>query len=142
MTVTRCFTATSGSTTGLFTFATDVNLANHNVNNGGTITAVSFVQTSKEEFKKNISKFNKNALELVKNGDVYEYNYKEENDSDKKHIGFVIGKEYKVPKEIISENGNGIDTYSVEGVLWKAVQELQKEIEKIKKEIKILKGEK
>lgn len=93
------------------------------------------VQTSKESIKKNFEKIN-NAIGIIKNSEIYKYNFKLENDKDKKHIGFVIpdlGGEFKTPSEVIL--GDGIDTYSMISVLWKAVQEQQEKIEKLEETI-------
>lgn len=91
------------------------------------------------EKKKNVEKFDKKALDIVKNTDIYEYNYKREDDTTKKHIGAIIGEDYNCSDEIISSNNEGIDIYSMTSILWKAVQEQQKEIEQLKKELKELK---
>lgn len=101
----------------------------------GNITCVSLTQTSKEEEKKNFKKL-ENALDIVKDVDIYEYNLKFEKDTDKKHIGVVIGNKYKYREEITSEKNDGIDNYSMISVLWQAVKEQQKEIEELKKVIK------
>lgn len=85
-------------------------------------------QNSLESIKKNITKFY-GGLELVKNSDIYEYNFKTENDKDKKHIGFVIGNNYRTPFEVLGKNGKDIEPYSAISVLWNAVQELIKKIE-------------
>ena len=109
----------------------------------GTVTCVSLIQTSKESAKKNIKKYTENATEIVKNSEIYTYNFKSENDDHQKHIGFVIGDEggnYKTPEEVIS-NGEGIEPYTMTSILWKAVQEQQKIIEELQKEIKELKEE-
>ncbi len=108
------------------------------------ITTPEVIQTSVESQKKNIAKYKQKAIELVKNSDIYEFNYKSENEKDKKHIGFVIGDlggNYRTPNEVISTQKDGIDTYSMLAILWKAVQEQQEQIEEMKKEINKLKGE-
>lgn len=96
------------------------------------ISTPSLTQTSLESIKKNISLYNENALKLIKNAEIYSYNLKSEKDTDKKHIGFVIGNKYKTPQEVVAQSGDGIDTYSMCSILWKAVQELIEEIEKLK----------
>lgn len=98
-------------------------------------------QTSKVEEKKNFEKL-ENALDIVKATDIYKYNLKNEEDTTKKHIGFVIGDGYNYSKEITSENNDGVDIYSMVSVCMKAIQEQQKQIEILKQEIKELKGEK
>lgn len=95
-------------------------------------------QTSLESIKKNISKLDKNALDIISQSDIYEYNLKSEKDTDKKHIGFVIGENYKTPQEVISKEGNSIELYSAIGILWKAIQEQQKQNEKLTKRIEEL----
>ena len=109
------------------------------------ITTPVLTQTSKESVKKNIVEYSEKALNIVKDSEIYEYNFKSENDENKKHIGFVIGDEggeYKTPEQVISNDREGIDTYSMCSILWKAVQEQQKTIEELTKEIELLKGEK
>ena len=98
----------------------------------GGITTPSVTQTSLEKIKKNISFYSEDALETIKNAEIYSYNLKSEKDGDKKHIGFVIGDKYKTPQEVIAKSGEGIDTYAMTSILWKAVQELTKEVEKLK----------
>ena len=101
----------------------------------GNITCVSLTQTSSADKKKNFEKL-ENALDIVKDVDIYKYNMKEEKDTDKKHIGFVIGDNYKYREEITSQTNKEAEIYSMISVLWKAVQEQQKEIEELKKVIK------
>lgn len=88
------------------------------------INAYEYKNRSLEKLKKNIELYNNNALETINNAHVYEYNYKFENDNDKKHIGFVIGKKYKTPNVIISSSNDSIELYSTLSVMWKAIQEL------------------
>ena len=98
-----------------------------------------FVNTSLEAKKKNFEEF-KTAINIIKDTDIYKYNYKTENDETKKHIGFVIGEKYNTPKEVISNNGQGIDTYSMASILWKAVQEQQEQIEQLQNKINEMEG--
>ena len=99
--------------------------------NGGYIECTQLNQTSKSEYKKNFEKLD-NALDIIKATDIYKYNLKEENDTDKKHIGIVIGDNFNYSKEITSKNNEGVDLYSFISVCCKAIQELQKEIEELK----------
>lgn len=105
------------------------------------ITTPQVIQTSKAENKKNFEKL-KNALDIVKNTDIYKYNFKDEKDTDKKHIGFVIGEKYNYAKELTSKANDGADVYSLASVCLQAIKEQQKMIEDLQKEIKLLKGEK
>ena len=109
----------------------------------GDVTCVSVIQTSRESLKKNIEDYIENALDIVNQSKIYTYNFKTENDDDKKHIGFVIpdeGGDYKTPNEVISANEKGIDTYTMTSILWKAVQEQQEIIEQLQQQINELKG--
>jgi hypothetical protein len=93
---------------------------------------------SLEKIKKNFSKFD-NGLKLIKESEIFSYNLKDENDSDRKHIGLVIGDNYKTPKEILTNDNQAVDIYSMISVTWKAIQEQQEIIEKLQNEIKNLK---
>lgn len=99
------------------------------------ITTPNVTQTSLESIKKNISKFDKNATDIINNSDIYEYNLKPDEDTDKKIIGFVIGDNYKTPSEVIDKNGQAVSLYSAIGILWKAVQELSARVEQLEKEV-------
>ena len=92
-------------------------------------------QTSKEENKKNFEKIKDNAIEIIKNIDIYKYNLKSEKDTDKKHIGFVIGDNYNYSKEVTSLDNTGVDNYSFTSLCCKAIQEQQKIIEKLQNKI-------
>ena len=109
-----------------------------NVSNTGIRTPV-VTQTSIEKDKKNFEVLN-NGLEIIKNTDIYKYHLKSQKDTDKKHIGFVIGDKYNYSQEITSQNNDGVDTYSMISVAYKAIQEQQELIEQLQKEIKELKG--
>lgn len=89
-------------------------------------------QTSREEDKKNFEKYN-NALDIIKNIDIYKYNLKTEEDGTKKHIGFVIGKDFNYSEEVTSKNNDGVDVYSFVSLCCQAIKELQEEIEELKK---------
>lgn len=98
---------------------------------------------SKESIKKNIKPF-KNALDIINKTEIYEYNYKYEKEDNKKHIGFVIpdeGGPYKTPDDILAENKECVDVYSTIGIMWKAIQEQQKQIEELKQELQEMKEE-
>lgn len=107
------------------------------------ITTPTLTQTSREENKKNFEKL-ENALNILKQTEIYKYNLKSQKDGDKKHIGFVIGKNYKYSHELTAEDDSGkeigVDNYSMTSVLWKAMQEQQEIIEQLQKEVKELKG--
>ena len=106
-------------------------VANKDILCQGNITCVSLTQTSLEEKKKDFEKL-ESGLDIVKNVDIYKYHLKDEKETDKKHIGFVIGDKFNYRKEITSKDNDGAELYSMVSVLWRAVQEQQAEIERLK----------
>lgn len=105
------------------------------------IQTPTLTQTSIEKEKKNFEKLN-NALDIIKNTDIYKYNLDFEEDNDKKHIGLVIGNKYKYSKEITSKENDGVDIYSMVSVCFKAIKEQQEIIDKLEKRIEVLENEK
>lgn len=92
--------------------------------------AFEFNNISLAEKKENFEKLEK-ALEIIKSTDIYKYHYKNEK-RKKKHIGLVIGDKYNYSKELTNEKNDSVDLYSMIGVCFKAIQEQQEEIEKLK----------
>lgn len=114
-----------------------------NINNStGNISCENLTQTSLAEQKKNFEKMQDGAVDVLKNIDIYKYNLKCEKDTDKKHIGFVIGDKYNYSKEVTSLDNKGVDNYSFTSLCCKAIQELSQQVESLQNEIKILKEEK
>ena len=104
----------------------------------GTVYAKEFLNLSLENKKKNFEKL-ENALDIIKKVDIYKYNFKSEKDTDKKHLGFVIGDNYKYSKELTSKENDGADIYSLASCCLQAIKEQQKTIENLQNEIKELK---
>lgn len=122
---------------GLITVFTESNTISTDIKGEG-ITTPTLVQTSLESQKKNFEKLD-NAIEIIKRVDIYKYNLKSEKDTDKKHIGFIIGDNYQYAKELTSKENNGADIYSLASCCLQAIKEQQKTIEDLKNEIKELK---
>ena len=80
-----------------------------------------------------------NKNNSTKNVDIYKYNLKNEEDGTKKHIGFVIGDNYKYSKELTSNNNDGVDIYSLASCCLAGIKEQQKIIDTLQQEIKELK---
>lgn len=113
------------------------NETNINMNgNDGSITCISLTQTSQEKNKKNFEKLQDKALETIKQIDIYKYNLKNEKDTDKKHIGFVIGDNFKYSKEVTSLDNQGVDNYSFTSLCCKAIQELTQKVEELENKLK------
>ncbi len=106
--------------------------------NNGTVSAKAFNNTSLESMKKNILKFG-DALEIIKNSTIYEYNFKTEEDTEKKHIGFVIGdvtkNKYKTPETVLSQNKKGIENYSMCSIEWRALQQILERLETVERKL-------
>lgn len=111
----------------------------------GKIICNSLEQTSLESAKKNFEKFN-GALEEIKNIDIYKYNLKNEKNDSKKHLGFVIGKDFNYSEIVTSNDNKGVDNYSFTSLCLQAIKEQQEQIELLKKQlndiIKIIKESK
>lgn len=98
----------------------------------GNIRCVSLTQTSKAEEKKDFEKY-EGALKELENIDIYKYRMK--NEDGKKHIGFVIGDDFKYSKEVTNQNNDGVDVYSFVSLCCQAIKELQKEIKELRGKI-------
>lgn len=105
----------------------------------GYVYAKSFSNTSLAELKKNIEELG-NTIDIIENSKIYTFNYKTEENEQKKHIGFVIGEEYNTPKEVIDENERGIDLYAMNSIEWKGLQECIKLIKDLQNRVEILEG--
>lgn len=98
----------------------------------GNITCISLTQTSKAEEKKDFEKY-EGALKELENIDIYKYRMK--NEDGKKHIGFVIGDDFKYSKEVTNQNNDGVDVYSFVSLCCQAIKELQEEIKELRGKI-------
>ena len=98
------------------------------------ITTPKVTQTSLEKDKKNFKKF-ENAIEIIKDIDIYKYNLKSEDNETKKHIGFVIGDKFNYSEEVTSQNNDGVDLYSFVSLCCQAIKEQQKKIEELEQRL-------
>lgn len=107
----------------------------------GWITCTGLTQTSLEKDKKGFEKYN-DALKEILNTDIYKYNFKTDLENKKKHIGFVIGKNYNYSKDITATNKDneeiGVDVYSMVSVLWQGVKEQQAIINDLENKLNLL----
>lgn len=109
---------------------------------GYTRTTVSFAeittptlnQTSLFSKKKNFELY-ENALDEIKQIDIYKYNLNHEDDNSKKHLGFVIGDNFNYSKIVTNNDNDSVDIYSFVSLCVQAVKEQQIEIEQLKCEI-------
>lgn len=103
----------------------------------GNVTAQDFIKTSLAEKKKDFEKFD-NALDIIKNTDIYKYHYKNQDDNTKKDIGLVIGDDYKYSQELTNNEDNAVNISNVAFVCMRAIQEQQEIIESLEARIKEL----
>ena len=108
----------------------------------GNVFCKHVYQTSLETKKKNFEKLDNIGIQTIKNIDIYNYNFKNENNKEKKHIGFIIGDKFKYSKLLTNNKNNAVDVYSFASMCCKAIQEQQEIIENLQKQIDKLKGEK
>ena len=100
------------------------------------ITTPTLTQTSQASEKKNFERLN-NALDLINKIDIYKYNLKHEKDTDKKHIGFVIGKGYKYRKEVTNKDNTGAEIYSLASLGIQGIKELDNRLTKLEKLLEV-----
>ena len=100
------------------------------------ITTPVLTQTSKASEKKNFEKLN-NALDIINNIDIYKYNLRTEKNTEKKHIGFVIGKNYKYRKEVTNKENTGAELYSLTSLNTAGIKELDKRLQTIEKILEV-----
>ena len=121
----------------------------NNADIGGNLTCVALTETSDAKLKENIKEVNtKECYKAVKYIKPKTYNFIND-ESKKSNIGFIADdiKDAKMPPEwdnIIYYNDDGMKLLAYNKtavVLWGCVQELMKEVEDLKKEVKKLKGE-
>lgn len=100
------------------------------------IVTPSLSQTSQASEKKNFEKLN-NALDLINKIDIYKYNLKTEKNTDKKHIGFVIGKGYKYRKEVTNKDNTGAEIYSLASLGIQGIKELDNRLTKLERLLEV-----
>lgn len=96
---------------------------------GNTIYADSFYQNSLRALKDNIEKFEKSAIDIIKQVEIVSFTYKHDEENTN-HIGFIADD---TPIELSTKNKNTMDTNSAIGILLKAVQEIIAQLDEIKK---------
>ena len=94
-----------------------------------TVKATKFVNTSSIKYKNVIGEMEDGALDRVMAAKVYEYTFKNDM-AAKESVGLIIEK--GAPREVIDSEGDSIDNYAMTSFLWKAVQELTEEVNRLK----------
>ena len=88
---------------------------------------------NEEKFKKEISEYKGNSLDLITNAKIYSYLYNKDEETDPLQYGVIIERE--CPKEIVSKNGDSISLYSMTSLAWKAIQELSDKIKDLEERL-------
>lgn len=78
---------------------------------------------SKREYKENILPYGEDALAKIEQTPIREYNYKWE-EKGRRRIGIMVDE--TEAKEIIALEEDGVDTYGMTAMSWKAIQQLAK----------------
>ena len=90
--------------------------------------------SSSEDLKTDIRKYEDGALQKVLNTDVYKYKLKSQVsqyvENIPEYIGFIIGDKYNLTEDILGRDGNCINLYSAIALLYKAIQEMYEEVKK------------
>lgn len=99
-----------------------------------TATIDELNNSSSEDLKTDIRKYEDGALQKVLNTDVYKYKLKSQvsqyAENIPEYIGFIIGDKYNLTEDILGRDGNCINLYSAIALLYKAIQEMYEEVKK------------
>ncbi len=107
------------------------------VTEDGDCKAMSWTTGSKAEWKEDIKEYEDGALNKVLDSTVYRYKLKKHGkDTDGRHIGFVIGSGYNVAPDLLDYQKSSIDMYSAIGIAYKAIQELNEQVQNLKERLK------
>ena len=106
---------------------TDVNGYNGGKPAYQSVRAKEYLPGSLEEYKRDIKEWNDDALTTISNAQLYQYNYKNDLDDEKKRHGFVIGDDYATPDDFI--DGDGVKTYEMIAYCMRAIQQLNEKLE-------------
>ena len=120
---------------GVAQIGVDMASGNGFVSVTGVAECANLVQTSRQERKKYIKKVDRKAVDLIRNSDICQYQLKGEKATGHRHYGLIVGKDYNCASEVISENGKGVEIYSMVALAWKAIQELSEENKKLKEKL-------
>src|SRR5699024_6144289 len=104
------------------------------------VEASSFDNKSLAELKQDILPFDGSALDILENSQVHSFRYRSdvEVDENKTNYGFIIGKDYKVSDELLSQNRESVSLYNLGALNTKAIQELHAEFEAMKDDMNLM----
>lgn len=99
-------------------------------NNYVRLSVDGLINRSSIKFKNPIKVFDKDALATVKTVNPEVYTYKHDSKATPQ-LGFII--EHGAPEEVVDKEGEAINIYALTSYLWRAVQQLSAEVDKLKK---------
>ena len=102
------------------------NLRAHNVCAQNAVYAAGVNVSSDRNRKRDIEKYEVDALQEVCSTPVYAYHLDVDKDEEMKRIGIIM---QEAPVDAIDLTGKGIDLYQMVSMLWKAVQQLNDKLE-------------
>lgn len=85
---------------------------------------------STREIKKNIELFEGDALDIVNSTPVFDFHLNTQEDTERKKRGMVVEESHP---DIVSDDGKSVNMYTIDAVLWKAVQELSDKVKELEK---------
>lgn len=94
-----------------------------------------FSKKSSEQYKENIEKWNFNATESIKNTELYQFNYIDDENKTLQH-GVVIERE--TPQHFVSEQGDSVNSDEILYTTMKALKEQIKRNDELEKRIEKL----
>lgn len=89
--------------------------------------------TSSREYKKNISMFDRSALDIINASKARLYHYTSQEDSERLNIGLIAEE---APELIRGQDSKTVDGYGMTTLAWKAIQELSEQVRYLKEQLK------
>lgn len=114
---------------------------NGNITADGWVKGKEFKNSSSEKIKQDISEWDKDAVDLINESTIYNFRFIKDVDEfgdDANYTqGLIIGKDYNLPDDIVEEDEDEgekdetINIYRMTSWSWKAIQELDKRLQKL-----------
>ncbi|PEF30291.1 hypothetical protein CON39_11485 [Bacillus thuringiensis] len=89
--------------------------------------------TSSRDYKKNISMFDKSALDIINASNARLYHYNTQEDDERLNIGLIAEE---APELIRGKDSKTVDGYGMTTLAWKAIQELSEQVRYLKEQLK------
>jgi hypothetical protein len=98
----------------------------------GTIYYDTLTASSNADFKKDITDYEGDGLHEIVTTPIREYRLNTDTDTEKKRLGIIVQES---PADIVDIQGQGIETYAMITMAWKAIQQLNAKIEELETRI-------